>query len=180
MEKKILFVSHKKAQCGVYEYGKSVSDVLHHSKNHLFIRVECSSLDELHEAIKVNTPDAIIYNYYDSVLPWVASRIGRNLYRNNVSRIPIPQIGIIHEITQHVADTATNYKNKFLVGGPAKLSNSLFDFYIAPDPTLLLRNPLVYKTGRLIPAYQNTFPFSSKPSGLLFSLSRISVSCKSI
>jgi hypothetical protein len=37
------------------------------------------------------------------------------------------------------------------------LSNSLFDRYIAPDPTLLLRNPYVFKTGRLIPTYQNTF-----------------------
>jgi len=163
MKKKILFVSHKKAQCGVYEFGKSITDVLQHSKSHQFVRVECSSLDELREAIIINAPDAIIYNYYESVLPWVTTRIARDLYQNNIASIPIPQIGIIHEITQHVADTATNYKNKYLNGAVPKLSNSLFDFYIAPDPTLLLRNPIVYKTGRLIPAYQNNYPLSSKP-----------------
>lgn len=43
------------------------------------------------------------------------------------------------------------------MGGSSKLVNTLFDFYIAADPTLLLRNPIVYKTGRLIPAYHNTF-----------------------
>ena len=102
MNKKILFVSHRKAQCGVYEFGKTITDVLQHSKNYQFIRVECSSLDELRTAIAVNAPDAIIYNYVSSVLPWVATKIGPRLYRNNISSIPIPQIGIIHEITQHV------------------------------------------------------------------------------
>jgi SAM-dependent methyltransferase len=93
----------------------------------------------------------------------VAAKIGPKLYKNNIASIQIPQIGIIHEITQHVADTATNYKNKFLLCDVHHLSNSLFDFYIAPDPTLLLLNPLVYKTGRLIPSYQNNFPLPSKP-----------------
>jgi SAM-dependent methyltransferase len=163
LNKTVLFVSHKKAKCGVYEFGKSVTDVLQVSKNYQFIRVECSSLDDLQKAIAINVPAAIIYNYYPSVLPWVATRIGPKLYRTNIASIQIPQIGIIHEITQHIADTATNYKKKFILGGVSDLSNSLFDFYITPDPTLLLRNPFVYKTGRLIPSYQNDFPLPSKP-----------------
>lgn len=163
MNKKVLFVSHKKAQCGVYEYGKTITDVLQNSKNYQFIRVECSSLDELRTAIENNTPAAIIYNYHESVLPWVATKIGPHCHRNNIASIHIPQIGIIHEITQHIADTATNYRKRFLFDGVSNLSNSLFDFYIAPDPTLLLLNPVVYKTGRLIPSYQNNFPLPSKP-----------------
>jgi len=163
MNKKILFVSHKKVQCGVYEFGKNITDVLQHSQLYQFIRVECSSLGELQTAIAENAPAAIIYNYYPSVLPWVTTRIGPKLYRNNIASIQIPQIGIIHEITQHVADTATAYKKKILPVGASRLSNSLFDFYIAPDPTLLLLNPFVYKTGRMIPSYQNNFPLPSKP-----------------
>lgn len=161
MNKRILFISHKKAQCGVYEFGKSITDVLQHSKRYQFIRVECSSLGELKTAIAENAPAAIIYNYVSSVLPWVATKIGPKLYRNNIASIPIPQIGIIHEITQRVADAATNYKKRLLFDGPSHLSNLLFDFYITPDPTLLLGNPLVYKTGRLIPSYQNNSPFPS-------------------
>jgi hypothetical protein len=162
MNKKILFVSHKKAQCGVYEFGKSITNVLQHSQRYQFIRVECSSLVELQTAITENSPAGIIYNYHPSVLPWVATRIGPKLYGNNIASIQIPQIGIIHEITQYVADTATNYKKKLLFG-VSNLSNSLFDFYIAPDPTLLLLNPYVYKTGRLIPSYKNNFPLPSRP-----------------
>ncbi|MGA2678409.1 MAG: hypothetical protein ABSF37_03795 [Sedimentisphaerales bacterium] len=163
MNKKILFVSHKKAQCGVYEFGKSITDVLQHSKRYQFIRVECSSLVELQTAIAKNAPVGIIYNYYPSVLPWVATKIAPKLYKNNIASLSIPQIGIIHEITQRVADAATNYKKRLLFGGASHLINSLFDFYIAPDPTLLLRNPLVYKTGRMIPSYQNNFPVPLKP-----------------
>ena len=163
MTKKVLFVSHKKSQCGVYEFGKNITDVLQHSKCYQFIRVECSSLADLQAAIAENTPDAIIYNYYPSVLPWLATRIIPKLWKNNIASVPIPQIGIIHEITQHVADTAINYRNRFLPNGLSRLANSLFDYYIAPDPTLLLLNHCVYKTGRLIPSYQNIFPFPSKP-----------------
>ena len=162
MMKRILFVSHKKAQCGVYEFGKNITDVLKHSKNYQFIRVECSSFDELKTAVAENTPAAIIYNYYESVMPWVATKIGHHVYRNNVANLHIPQIGIIHEITQHVADTAMNYKRTILLG-VSTLSNCLFDFYVTPDPTLLLKNPFVYKTGRLIPSYQNNFPIPLKP-----------------
>lgn len=164
MNKNILFVSHKKAQCGVYEFGKNITDVLQNSKRYQFIRVECSSLVELQTAIAKNAPAAIIYNYHPSVMPWVTTRISPNFYRNNIATIPIPQIGIIHEITQQVADTATSHRTKFLLCGVHHLSNSLFDFYIAPDPTLSLKNPIVYKTGRLIPWYQNNFPVPPKPT----------------
>ena len=44
--RKILFISHKKKQCGVYEFGKNIIDVLKKSKKYEFVACECSSLDE--------------------------------------------------------------------------------------------------------------------------------------
>jgi len=160
--KKILFVSHKKTQCGVYEFGKNITDVLRDSQRYDFIRVECSSLAELRTAIELNQPIAIIYNYHPSVLPWVATKIVPRLYKNNLFSIKIPQIGIIHEGTQEIADTAASRKIR-LIFGRYKLINSLFDFYISSDPTLLLKNPAVYKTGRLVPRYHNNFSVPAKP-----------------
>ncbi len=157
MQKKILFVSHRKARCGVYEYGRRVTDVLQKSGRYAFIRVECSSLAELEAAVVVHAPDALLYNYMPSVFPWIAPMVAPKVYRNNIAAIPVTQIGIIHDVTQHVADMATGYRNRYVPGG-AKVINSLFDYYIAPDPTLLLQNPLVYKTGRLVPPYENRFP----------------------
>uniref|UniRef100_A0A6M3KUD2 Glycosyltransferase n=1 Tax=viral metagenome TaxID=1070528 RepID=A0A6M3KUD2_9ZZZZ len=142
MNNVILFVSHKKAQCGVYEFGKDITDALQHSMCYQFVRVECSSLPGLRDAITENNPIGIIYNYSPLVFPWMNHKIR--------SITSVPQIGIIHDITQYVADTATS---EGVTG-----INSLFNFYIAPDPTLLSSNPLVYKTGRLVPQYQGSPP----------------------
>ena len=151
----ILFISHKKAQCGVYEFGKDIFDVLKSSAKYNFVRAECASLEDLHAAISQHQPAAIIYNYHHSVLPWLATKIAVRTFRNNITSIDIPQIGIIHEVTQSVADTATSYRRKYFLGHQSRLSNTLFDYYIAPDPTLLLKNPNVYKTGRHVPEYTN-------------------------
>jgi SAM-dependent methyltransferase len=150
---RILFISHKPKQCGVYEFGRSVFQVISSSSSYDFIKAECESSAELDQAIRQHNPSAIIYNYHPSVLPWLCTKISKGIYRNSLSGIKAVQIGIIHEVTQQVADSATGYRNKFITGPSQKKMNSLFDFYIAADPTLLLKNPLVYKTGRLIPEY---------------------------
>jgi len=163
MGKKILFVNHHKKQCGVYEFGNDAFRAISKSVKNQFVLAECDSMAELNKAIKEHTPDVIIYNFHPSTMAWVYSKIGPRLFRSNIAGIGILQIGIMHEVTQKVADEATNYRNKMLPGTRAKLINCLFDFYIAPDPTLLLRNPNVYKTGRLIPEYQNNYPLPSVP-----------------
>ena len=148
--KKILFVTHLKKQCGVYQFGQEIFEALKASSNYDFIKVECESLKELKEAVSIIKPALIIYNYHPTVMPWLCVKSFKGIYKNNVFDIKIKQIGIIHEITQTVADTATAYRNRFVIGRPSKIINSLFDYYIAADPTLLLKNPIVFKTGRLI------------------------------
>ncbi len=162
--KKILFVSHSKAKCGVYEFGKNIYNAISPSKVYNFIKVECDSIEHLHNEIDSHNPNAIIYNYHPSVMPWIVTKIAKGVYKNNIANIDLIQVGIIHEITQEVADACTGYRNKFIIGPSQKKINSLFDFYIAPDPTLLLKNPLVFKTGRLVPEYQNSFPLPSIPN----------------
>lgn len=158
MNKSILFVTHKPRQCGVYEFGKKIFNAVSTSIKYNFIKAECESLSELLDGVTKNNPAAIIYNYHPSVMPWLSTKISKGLYRNNVSDTNGLQFGIIHEITQEVADTATAYRNKIVTGPSEKRLNSLFDFYIAPDPTLLLKNPYVFKTGRLVPAYNKFLP----------------------
>lgn len=159
MEKRVvLFVTHTPRQCGVYEFGKNVFQAIASSGKYLFIKLECESPDELKKAVRQHNPAAIIYNYHPSVLPWLSSKISKGIHRNNIAGIRTIQVGIIHEVTQQVADTATGYRNKYILGSSAKKLNALFDYYIAPDPTLLLKNPLVFKTGRLIPSYTKVFP----------------------
>lgn len=144
MEKNVLFISHTNKQCGVHEFGYNVGQVLQQSTRYKFVYVECDSLNELHAAINKYQPIAIIYNYYASTIPWVRKKLVHTTYTSLISDIKLPQIGIMHEVTQQKSDEA---------------DNKLFNYHIAPDPTLLLKNPIVFKTGRLIPTYQNTYNY---------------------
>lgn len=147
----ILFISHKKKKCGVYEFGKNIAEALVKSKKYKFIYIECESINDVYDNVKYYNPQIIIYNFHPATMPWLTKKIIPKLYKNKISNIKAIQIGIIHEITQELSDKSVNYKNKFLFfRNPI---NSIFDFYIAADPTLLLKNPIVYKTGRLVKKY---------------------------
>jgi hypothetical protein len=138
---KILFVSHKEKQCGIYQYGVNIGEILKNSSKYSFSYEECSSAEELLNISKVLNPSVIIYNYHPPTLPWVNKKI--------INEIKVPHIGTIHEITQQVADFA---------------NNDLFDYHITPDPTLLLKNPIVFRTGRLIRSYSNTHTMPEVPT----------------
>lgn len=156
----ILFVSHKKKKCGVYEFGKNIARTIQKSTKYNFIYIECSSLKELQNNIKTYNPKIIIYNYHPSTMPWLTTKCLAKIIKSKISNIKSIQIGIIHEITQELSDTAINYRNKFLLS--RNTSNSIFDYYIAADPTLLLKNPIVFKTGRLIQNYKSLEPLPKK------------------
>jgi SAM-dependent methyltransferase len=111
--------------------------------------VECGGLTDLHKAIAQHQPSLIIYNYHPSTMPWITQKIVHTWHRSLIKDIQLPQVGIIHEVTQEKADMVTD---------------DLFDYYIAADPTLLLKNPLVFKTGRLIPVYNNSYPLPEVPA----------------
>nr|MBA4167353.1 class I SAM-dependent methyltransferase [Chitinophagaceae bacterium] len=133
----------------VHEFGKNIAAAISKSSLYKIVYTECSGLEEMYVAIRTHNPVAIIYNYYPSTMPWIQKKVFHRLYRPLNGGIHIPQIGIMHEVTQEKADKADNY---------------LFDYHIAPDPTLLLKNPIVFKTGRLVPEYHNTYPLSDIPT----------------
>lgn len=133
LNKRTLFVNHHKSQCGVYEFGRNIGDALKESSLD-FSYEECGSADELYRVVGQSAFDVIIYNYHPATMSWLDIGVTKT--------ISCPQIGIIHEVTQSVADRA---------------DNRLFSFHVAHDPTLLLKNPIVFKAGRLIPHYENRF-----------------------
>jgi len=133
IEGKILLISHKEKQCGIYQYGVNIAEVLRKSKRYGFIYCECNSERELANAIRKYDPLAVIYNYYPATMPWLNLQVTRSY--------SMPQLGIMHEVTQKEADAATA---------------EMFDFHLCPDPTIIERNPVVIKTNRLIPHYINT------------------------
>ena len=131
---KVLYVNHKPQQCGVYEFGKDIGLLLVQSSKFNCEYFECDSFKILKKKYKDFKPDIILYNFHPSTLGWIKKK--------NRLKIPLiyylrsTHIGTIHEVNQEVADQA---------------DSSFFDYQIAPDPTLLLKNPIVFKTGRLLP-----------------------------
>jgi hypothetical protein len=67
----ILIINHNIENCGVYQYGKRVGDILKKSKKFNFIYLELNSMDELRQSIVEHGPDFIIYNYLSGTMPWV-------------------------------------------------------------------------------------------------------------
>ena len=134
---KILYVNHKKKQCGVYEFGREIATILSSSKKYSFKYCECDSYKELKENYKNFSPDIIIYNYHPTTLGWVNPYSRFNKFNKAVTfKMNAIHVCTMHEVYQEMADRATN---------------KIFDYHIAPDSTLLLKNSLVYKTGRLLP-----------------------------
>lgn len=132
-KKIILIVSSKKKRCGIGQYGLNIAEALQKSSLYSFIYTGCSNPWELKKATARLTPAAIIYNYYPATMPWLNKDVTR--------KFNVPQLGIMHEVTQAEADNATS---------------EMFDFHLCPDPTLIEKNPRTLKTGRLIPPYINT------------------------
>ncbi|OCR01808.1 hypothetical protein BCD67_04750 [Oscillatoriales cyanobacterium USR001] len=128
----ILIVSHKQKQCGIYQYGVNIAEALQKSDRYSFAYAECGNYMELKNAVDQINPAAIIYNYYLATMPWLTKEVTR--------QYKIPQLGIMHEVTQEEADKATR---------------EMFDYHLCPDPTLIENNPIVFKTKRLIPDYIN-------------------------
>ncbi len=132
IENTVLMVSHKQKQCGIYQYGINITEALKNSNRYSFWYAECSNEEELNQAVIQANPSVIIYNYYPATMPWLTSKV--------TQRYKVPQLGIMHEVTQEDAD---------------KADRVLFDYHLCPDPTLAENNPLIFKTRRLIPRYIN-------------------------
>ncbi len=144
----VLIISHSQKQCGVHEFGKNIAEALRSSTHYNFTYVECSGIPELNQLVVTHQPVAIIYNYHPSTMPWLTMKVIHTFKISRIKRIKVPQIAIQHEVTQQWADHR---------------DNRLFDYYIAADPTLLLKNPIVFKTGRLIIKAADHFPVPEVP-----------------
>ena len=149
----VLFVNHIRKQCGIYEFGLNLFESIRLAKKYRFVYLESGNIATLNREIERHRPIAIIYNYHSTTMPWIVESRKDGIYSRIYGNDAI-QFGIIHSIEQSVADEAEPARQHY--DGNEELANKLFDFYIAPDPTLLLKNPLVFKIGRPLRNYSNT------------------------
>lgn len=124
----ILFLNSTIQQCGVYQYGKRLYDILQKCKKNNYMYNEIDSFQEYTQSIlntKIrhsindaisNEIDVIIYNYNISTMNW--------LNNDNIQR-KIKNIGIVHESPEHLFDiiisidpTIIESENKYSIPRP--------------------------------------------------------------
>lgn len=125
----ILFATHAKEQCGVYQFGKRVFNALkeesikRNSPYH-FCQTECKEPDDLISAIGRVNPSAIIYNWHPSTLGFANDE-----FLSHYSQVK--HFAIAHECEVP----------------------SLMNAIILPDPTAI-DSGKKFHTGRLLASYQ--------------------------
>ena len=75
----ILFVNHSQKKCGVYQYGKRVSEILKKDQRFTLVYKEIDSRNIFDIIVKEINPDIIIYNWHQATLGWLDSMTTTNL-----------------------------------------------------------------------------------------------------
>jgi hypothetical protein len=92
----VLFFNHKIINCGVYQYGIRVIEILQKDLevNYIYNQIDC--VEEYNKAISENDNiQAIIYNYHSTTMSWLNS--------SNIQK-KVKNIGIVHESPEDLFD----------------------------------------------------------------------------
>jgi hypothetical protein len=113
----VLFFNHKIENCGVYQYGKRLIEILLKDKeiNYVYKEIEC--YNEYYNTLKENPAiKAVIYNYHSSTMSWLNST---NIQKN------VKNVGIPHESPDFLFDiilsidpTICEIENRFSIPRP--------------------------------------------------------------
>lgn len=121
-----LFINHSMTQCGVYQYGKRLCDIMSQSKVNDYEYFEITSLEEYQILLKHYDHDCVIHNYHASTMPWLNDN---NIVKDKKS------ICIFHESDLRVLfDTYINTDSTFEDSGIwYGIPRPLFDYKVADN-----------------------------------------------
>ena len=94
----LLFLNHSDKQCGVYQYGKRLFDILKKTNDIAYVYKEINNIEEYKRAT-VEDVSGIIYNYHYLTMPWLSSATIQKRIVN---------IGIPHESPTSMFDKICN------------------------------------------------------------------------
>lgn len=141
---KILFVSHRSKQCGVYQFGKRTIETLIDSKRYEFCYVEVSHVNGSFEFLKAlhhTKPSAVIYNWHYLTMPWLT-----NDFLDHLGYSAAPNLKHLMIIHDNVAPPMTRI-NAFIHDDP---------YHLEQDKH--------FKVGRHIPFYT---PKTTPPQNII-------------
>lgn len=96
----ILFLNHKKKQCGVYQYGIRLYSILQKCDTYHYMYIEVESYEEYNTIVSAHPKcKCIMYNYHSTTMTW--------LHSSNIQRL-VKNIGIPHESSFDIFDSVCN------------------------------------------------------------------------
>jgi hypothetical protein len=137
---KVLFLNHTIKNCGVYQYGKRLADILMKTPDIEYIYVELNNFEDYKQCIIKNAPHfhSIIYNYHVSTMTW----LNQNTIQKKVKNICIP-----HENNPDFFDIvcSINYNEKDALSIPRPIFENIDELLKNVEPsTKSIKNFIEY------------------------------------
>jgi hypothetical protein len=136
----ILFLNHKIKNCGVYQYGLRLFEILQKDTNNIYVYKEIDSYEE-YKNITNESLTHIIYNYHHSTMNWLNKDTIQK--ENNVINIGIP-----HESPDNLFDIVCNIDPN----APERIHEKI-KYYSLPRP---IYESFEIKTNAFIDLHQNS------------------------
>lgn len=71
LKEKVLIFNHQQKQCGVYQYGKRLSEILLKDELIEYHYEEVTSADDYRKKLQMINPKTVIHNYHGSTMSWL-------------------------------------------------------------------------------------------------------------
>jgi hypothetical protein len=81
----VALFNHKQSACGVYQYGKRISEIICKSQLFSIDYYEVSNYDEYLNCLAKKTYTIIIYNYHAVTMPWINRTVLRSIHSVHIS-----------------------------------------------------------------------------------------------
>jgi hypothetical protein len=95
----VLFLNHATNNCGVYQYGKRLFDIIVKDDQITYVYREITNENEYIVVCGLENIGAIIYNYHQSTMNW--------LQTGNIQKT-VTNIGVVHESPEYLFDIVCN------------------------------------------------------------------------
>jgi hypothetical protein len=143
---KVLFLNHSVQNCGVYQYGKRIVDILKKTEDIEYIYVEVNNLEDYNLCIYNHSTDihSIIYNYHNSTMPWLHG----NTIQKKVKNIGIPHESDDRGLFDIILSIISDLNNKFSI--PRPIFENVYELLKNNEPsTQEIKNFIEYSEGNV-------------------------------
>lgn len=99
---KVLILNHKISNCGVYQIGKRIFDIMKTSNKISYTYKELDSYIEYTSIVEEVKPQYIIYNYHNYTMSWLSSDILKKMPQKHIIVYHERQVSIINNYHKYI------------------------------------------------------------------------------